>query len=238
MLDVLAVGAHPDDCEISMGGTLCVLKRQSYKVGICDLCSGEAGTYGSVEIRKMELQKASEILDLDVRVTLDMADGDIRNTEENRLKLIDVIREHKPEIVFGFVNQLIRHPDHYYAGRLVKECVFLAGLEKIRTNHPPHRPSTLITFKELFVEDKPDFVVDISDCWEQKIEAIRAYASQVTVDKKNNHDPKNLIRTDAFWTLLEARCRVAGMRIGVKYGEPFYSDSPAKITDIPAAFKR
>ena len=132
MLDVLAVGAHPDDCEISLGGTLCVLKQQGYKIGICDLCSGEAGTYGSAEIRKIELQKATEILSLDVRVTLDMPDEGIRNTEENRLKLIDVIREHKPQILFGFVNQLVRHPDHYYAGRLVKECLFLAGLEKSR----------------------------------------------------------------------------------------------------------
>jgi bacillithiol biosynthesis deacetylase BshB1 len=236
MLDVLAIGAHPDDCEISLGGTLCVLKRQSYKIGICDLSKGESGTYGSAEIRKVELQKASEILDLDVRVTLDMPDGDIRNTEENRFKLIDVIREHKPRIVFGFLNQLVRHPDHYYAGRLVKECAFLAGLEKIRTHHPPHRPSTLITFKELFVEDKPDLVVDISDCWEQKLAAIRAYASQVTVDDKDDHNSKTFIRSQAFWTLLEARCRVAGLRIGVKYGEPFYSDRPAKIMDVPAAF--
>jgi bacillithiol biosynthesis deacetylase BshB1 len=238
MLDVLAVAAHPDDCEITMGGTICVLKKLGYKVGICDLCAGEAGTYGSVEIRKAELQKASEILELDARITLDMPDGNIRNTEENRMKLIEVIREHRPEIMFGFYNELTRHPDHYFAGQLVKECMFLAGLEKLRSNHPEHRPSALIYFKGLRTQEKPDFVVDISDVWEQKIQAIQAYKSQVTVEKEDESNSKNIIRTQAFWEILEAQSRIAGAMIGTKYGESFYCDTPAKIIDIPAAFKR
>ncbi|MBD3305307.1 bacillithiol biosynthesis deacetylase BshB1 [candidate division KSB3 bacterium] len=244
MLDVLAVGAHPDDCEIVMGGTICVLKHLSYRVGICDLCAGEAGTYGSAEIRRKELQEASERLRLDARTTLDMPDGNIRNTEENRLKLIDVIREHQPEIMFSFYNELTRHPDHYFAGQLVKECVFLAGLEKIRTNHPPHRPSALITFKGMIMQDKPDFVVDISDYWEQKVAAIKAYESQVIVhdqaitQAEQQMPSKTFIRTQAFWEVLEARARIVGAMIGVKYGEAFYSDAPPKIADIPTAFKR
>lgn len=238
MLDVLAVGAHPDDCEIGMAGTICVLKRQGYKVGICDLCEGEAGTYGSAEIRKAELQKASVLLKLDARITLDMPDGNIRNTEENRLKLIEVIREHQPEIVFGFFPQLRRHPDHYYAGVIVKECVFLAGLEKIRTEHPPFRPSTLIYFKELLFKDKPDFVVDISEYWACKVAAIRAYESQVTAEGEDDANTKTFIRSNAFWEILEARSRLAGGMIGTKYGEPFYCDTPARIADIPGAFKR
>jgi bacillithiol biosynthesis deacetylase BshB1 len=238
MLDVLAVGAHPDDCEILMAGTLCVLKSLSYKIGICDLCEGEAGTYGSAAIRKAESQKASEMLNLDARITLDIPDGNIRTTDENRLKLIEVIRAHKPAVVFGFFNQLLRHPDHYYAGLLVKECVFLAGLEKIQTNHPPYRPSALITFKELIIRDKPDFVVDISHYWEQKVAAIRAYASQVMPEGEDDPHSKTFIRSNAFWEILEARSRMAGAMIGVQYGETFYSDTPAKILDIPTAFKR
>jgi bacillithiol biosynthesis deacetylase BshB1 len=238
MLDVLAIGAHPDDCEITMGGTICVLKQLGYKVGICDLCVGEAGTYGSAEIRKAELQHASEILQLDARVTLDMPDGNIRNTEENRLKLIEVIRAHKPEIVFGFAHELTRHPDHYFAGKLVKECSFLAGLEKIKTKHPAHRSSTLIMFKGLRAYEKPDFVVDVTPVWNQKLEAIRAYESQVTADGENDEKTKTFIRSHTFWELLDASARVSGAMIGVKYGEPFYCETPVKLADIPAAFTR
>ena len=238
MLDVLAIGAHPDDCEISMAGTICVLKKRGYKVGICDLTSGEAGTYGSAKIRKAELEKASEILNLDARITLDIQDGNIRNTKENRLKVIDVMREYTPEIVVGFYPQMPRHPDHYYAGLLVKECIFLSGLEKIQTNHPPFRPSNLIHFKELLIYDKPDFVVDISDFWGQKMTAVQAYESQVCVDCEDDTEAKTFIRTRAFWELVEARSRMMGAMIGVKYGEAFYCDAPAKIMDIPAAFTR
>ncbi|MCP4405174.1 MAG: bacillithiol biosynthesis deacetylase BshB1 [bacterium] len=238
MLDVLAIGAHPDDCEIMMGGTIAVLKNQSYKVGICDLCSGEAGTYGSADIRRQELTRASKILHLDARETLDMPDGNIRNTEENRMKLIEVIRKHRPEIVFSFFNAMPRHPDHYYSGLLAKECVFLAGLEKINTDSPPHRPSTLIHFKELIIKDTPDFIVDISDVWEQKIEAVRAYQSQVIAENGDDSNSKTFIRSNAFWEVLEARSRMAGAMLHVKYGEPFYCETPARIMDIPAAFSQ
>ncbi|PIE31887.1 bacillithiol biosynthesis deacetylase BshB1 [candidate division KSB3 bacterium] len=238
MLDVLAVGAHPDDCEILMGGTLLVLKQLGYKAGICDMSSGEAGTYGSAEIRKQELQKASALLDLDARKTLDLPDGHIRNTEENRLKIIDVIREYRPEIVFGFRGDRLRHPDHYYAGVLVKECVFLAGLEKIKTDHAPHRPSSLIYYTELLLRDQPDFVVDITAMWQKKLEVIQAYRSQVPVKGEDDSCARTLVHSNAFWELMEARCRMAGGLIGTKYGETFYSDTPAKVQDIPAAFSR
>ena len=238
MLDVLAIAAHPDDCEIMMGGTIAVLKKQSYTVGVCDLCSGEAGTYGSAEIRRQELAQASQILQLDVRETLDMPDGNIRNTEENRLKLIEVIRKYRPEIVFSFFNSMPRHPDHYYSGLLVKECVFLAGLEKIKTEFPPHRPSNLIHFKELIIKDKPDFIVDISEVWEQKVASVRAYQSQVIAENGDDSNSKTFIKSNAFWEALEARSRMAGAMIGVKYGESFYCETPPKVMDIPAAFRR
>ncbi len=238
MLDVLAVGAHPDDCEIMMGGTLAILKKQSYKVGICDLSSGEAGTYGSANTRRQELAQASTILQLDARDTLDMPDGHIRNTEENRMKLIRVIRKHRPTIVFSFFNAMPRHPDHYYSGLLTKECVFLAGLEKIETGSPPHRPSNLIHFKELVLNDKPDVVVDISEVWDQKVQAVRAYQSQVVAGNDAEQPPKTFIKSKAFWEVFEARSRMAGAMIGVRYGEPFYCEAPAKILDIPASFSR
>lgn len=238
MLHVLAIGAHPDDCEISMAGTICLLKQQGYTVGVCDLTSGEAGTYGSAETRQQELQKASARLQLDARVTLDLQDGNLRNTDENRLKVIEVIRAQRPQIVVSFYPQMPRHPDHYYAGLLVKECVFLAGLEKIVTTHAAYRPSNLIYFKELILQDKPDFVVDITAVWAQKVAAIQAYDSQVCVNCDDDAPAKTFIRSKEFWEILEARARMAGAMIGVKYGEPFYCDAPARILDIPAAFTR
>ena len=238
MVDILAIGAHPDDCEISMAGTILVLKRLGYTVGICDLTAGEAGTYGSADIRKQELQAATDILQLDARVTLDLPDGNVRNTEENRLKVIEVIRQQRPRIVFAFYPQMPRHPDHYYAGLVVKECVFLAGLEKLKTDSAPHRPKNLIYFKELLIRDQPDFIVDVTDVWEQKVAAIRAYKSQVTQEDEDDAETKTFIRSNAFWDVMEARSRTAGAMIGVRYGEPFYCDHPAKIQDVPAAFER
>ena len=238
MVDVLAIGAHPDDCEISMAGTIVVLKRLGYTVGVCDLTAGEAGTYGSAEIRKQELQNATDILQLDARITLDLPDGNVRNTEENRLKVIEVIRQQRPRIVFAFYPQMPRHPDHYYAGEIVKECVFLAGLEKLKTDSAPFRPKNLIYFKELLIRDQPDFIVDVTDVWEQKVAAIRAYKSQVTQADEDDSETKTFIRSNAFWDVMEARSLTAGAMIGVRYGEPFYCDHPAKIQDVPAAFER
>ena len=165
---LLAVLAHPDDETFGMGGTLALLKSKKYRVGICDLSMGEMGTYGSIAVRKKELKKAGEILSLDVRVTLDIPDGKIRNTDKNRLKIIEIIRRFTPRIVFSFVKDT-RHPDHHYTGDMVKECMFLSGLEKIKTDFPPFRPDAFIRFPELIIWEKPDFVVDITDFWDQKI---------------------------------------------------------------------
>lgn len=229
-LDVMAFGAHPDDCELSMGGTLLVLKNLSYRVGICDLSSGEMGTYGSGTERKRELKSASEILGLDVRVTLGFVDGNIRNTDENRKKVIQVIREYRPTIVFGFVGET-RHPDHLNVGKLVKECTFLAGLKKLKSDLLPHRPASFFRFPELIPWEKPDFVVDISDVWEKKIEALRCFESQFTVGQEETEFPETFLKSMEFWELIEAKARLAGSMIGVRYGEPFYSDRPLKILD-------
>ena len=236
MIDILAIGAHPDDVEISMGGAICVFKKQGYKVGICDLCRGESGTYGSLEIRQQELEKANRILSIDRRVTLDLPDGNIRNTEQARLKVINVIRELKPEIVFSFVTDTTRHPDHASTGQIVKESVFLAGLEKIKTDLGPFRPSQLIYFPELLINRKPDFIIDISDFFEKKIEAIKAYESQVT--GKDDKNTKTFLRSGNFWVTVTSRAKYIGAMSGVRYGEPFYSDTPVRVLDIYNSFKR
>lgn len=239
-LDALAFGAHPDDCELSMGGTLAVLKKLRYRVGICDLSSGELGTYGSADERKKELNLASEVLSLDARVTLDLPDGDIRNTRDNRLKVIEVIRQYCPRVVFGFVDET-RHPDHRHAGEIVRESIFLAGLEKIKTAFPAHRPFAYFGFPELIPWQKPDFVVDITGFWEKKIEVLRCYRSQLSVGHVETESPKTLLKSKELWEMLETKARMAGNMIGVRYGEPFYSKRPLRIPDpveiAPEAFK-
>lgn len=238
MLDVLGFGAHPDDCEIFMGGTLLQLKSRGCSTGICDLCSGEAGTYGSAETRKKELEMAGAILGLDQRITLDMPDSNIRNTGENRLKIIEVIRRLKPEIIFTFTPGLIRHPDHKYCGEMVRECSFLSGIEKIVTESPPHRPSAVITFPELVPDRRPDIVVDITGFWEKKLEAIRCYSTQVIAAGEDDSGTRTLIRSNRMWEMLESRSVQAGAMIGVRYGEPYYCDSPPRIYDFLESFKK
>ncbi len=238
MLDILAVGAHPDDIEIFMGGAIAAFHAQGLKTGILDLTRGEAGTYGSAEIRGMELSKAAEILAVEKRFTLDIPDGNIQNTDTRRRKVIEVIRETRPELIFTFMDAPMRHPDHRITGEIVRDCVFLAGLEKIETGQPPFRPSACIGFPELIPAAEPDFVVDITDFWDTKLNAIRAYSSQVTVEGENDNNAKTLIHSNRFWEILKARAVMAGARIGTALGEPFFSSQPIRIENVMPAFVR
>jgi len=236
-IDIMIFGAHPDDCEMTMGGTILKMKSLSYKVGICDLTRGEAGTYGTPETRKQELENATKMLGLDVRVTLDFPDSKIRDTEENRLRIVEVIRKYKPEIVFSFMDKPLRHPDHYWCGKMVRECCFLAGLQKIETESSSFRPSAFIGFPELTF-DKPDFVIDVSDFWEKRQEVIRCFNTQVLQPGEDDSQTKTLIRSKSFWEIQEARGTMAGAYIGTRYGEPFFCDNPPQIVDPLHAFKR
>ncbi len=238
MVDILAIGAHPDDCEIFMGGTILAMAAQGRKVAVCDLTMGEAGTYGSADLRKKELDAASEILKLESRHTLNMPDGNVRNSEKNRMKVIEVIRKLRPELIFTFSSELIRHPDHKYCGEIVREAAFLSGLERVITGSPAFRPSGVITFPELIVTEKPSFVIDISEFRGAKLDSIRCYSSQVIKPGEDDAGTKTLIRSNMMWNLLEARDVTAGGMIGVDYGEPFYSPSVPAVKDPIENFRR
>jgi len=238
MLDILAFGAHPDDCEMFMGGTILKMKALGYRVGICDLTRGEAGTYGSSLSRKKELDKAGQLMGLDTRLTLDLPDGNVRNTEDNRLQIIEVIRRLRPELVFSFADLTMRHPDHYHCGEIVRESVYLAGLEKISTHSPAFRPSSFVGFPELVMTQRPDFVIDISDFWEKRQEVIRCFHTQVTQPGEDDSNAKTFIRSNRFWEYQEARGGMAGALIGTRYGEPFFSNAPPQVTDPFTAFKK
>ena len=234
-IQILAVGAHPDDVEMFMGGTLLKMKAMGRKTAVCDLTRGEAGTYGTPETREAELREATRMLGLDARVTLDIPDGGVRSTEENRLKVIDVIRRLRPELVFSFANRPMRHPDHFHCGRLVRECCYLAGLRKIGTKFPAFRPAAFIGFPEL-IFDCPDFVIDITGFFEKRQEVIRCFDTQVTTPGEDDSETKTFIRSNRFWEIQESRAGMAGAFINVKHGEPFYSDRPPQIVDPLEAF--
>lgn len=235
LLDVLVIAAHPDDAEIFAGGTLLALKKLGRKVGVLDLTRGEAGTYGTPEIRKKELESASRILGLDARETLDFPDGGIENTIGNRLRVIEVIRKLRPKILLSF-RPNTRHPDHHHTGEIARDVLFLSGLEKIKTEHPAFRPASLVQFPEFHSLEKPDLIVDVSEVWEKKLEAIRAYGSQVIQPGESDAGTKTFIRSEDFWRVLEAKAVLAGNFIGAKYGEAFHSRTPIRVGDLAEAF--
>jgi bacillithiol biosynthesis deacetylase BshB1 len=227
-LDILAFGAHPDDVELSAAGTLAKAKAGGKKIGIIDLTKGELGSRGSAETRAKEASVASEILQLDARENLEMKDGYFAITEENTNKVIQVLRKYKPEIILCNAPS-DRHPDHGRAAKLVKEACFLSGLVKIETKsdggelQDKWRPSAVYSY----IQDHylaPTFVVDISEYWEIKLQAIKAYASQFY--NPDSQEPETPISSKGFMEFIEGRASQMGRNINAPKGEGFISNLP------------
>lgn len=222
-LDIIAFGAHPDDVEISMGGTIISLVERGFKVGIVDLTQGELGSRGNKKIRAAEAKKASEVLGIQLRVNLKMPDGNLKVTKENIEKIVNVLRMYKPTIVFA-PHFKDRHPDHEYAGQLVKEACFFAGLKNFSSNKKsitPYRPKKIFYFM-LSYPFEPTFIYDISDYFDKKMEAIKSYSSQFFNPKSNENE--TFISRPEFLNFLRARSEFYGFLIGKYYGEPFYCE--------------
>ncbi|MBL7851221.1 MAG: bacillithiol biosynthesis deacetylase BshB1 [Cyclobacteriaceae bacterium] len=222
-LDILALAAHPDDAELGCGGTLIRHIKAGLKVGVVDLTRGELGTRGTPEQRDEEATAASRIMGLAVRANLGLPDGFFQDSREHQLKVVAAIREYRPEIVVA--NALYdRHPDHGKGADIAYSSCFLAGLAKVTTHdasgksQEPWRPKALYHYiQSQFIQ--PDFVVDISGEWEQKMMAIRAYKSQF--HNPESQEPVTYISTPEFLRMLESRAIEMGHAIGVKYGEGF-----------------
>ena len=235
-LDALAFGAHADDVELSCGGTLIKLAGMGYKTGVIALTRGETGTRGSAEIRAREFAKAAEALGLAVHKMLDIPDGRVEVTWENKLKIIAEIRAHKPRIVIA-PYWIDRHPDHENASQLVRASAYLAGLKKIETAEEAFRPVKVVFCQGRF-EFAPSFIVDITAAQAQKMNAIRAYASQFHRPDRPGATPESgetLIARPEFLELIEARDRRYGAQIGVRYGEAFLVREALGMDD-PIAF--
>jgi len=237
--DVVAFGAHPDDVELFAGGTVCSLVDRGARVGLVDLTRGELGSRGTPELRAQEAAAAADILGASVRLNLGIADGDIQNTPDNRLKVIRVLRALRPGIILINAPEC-RHPDHRDAARLITDASFQAGLTKIETHgddgsiQEPWRPHHVLHYIQS-IELEPTLVVDVTPYWEQRTRALLAYSSQFHSPdyKAGDDEPETFISNPGFLKWVEARMRVAGYRIGAEYGEPFvYRHGPMGTDDL------
>lgn len=223
-VDVLAIGAHPDDLELACGGTIAKLVRLGKKVALCDLTQGELGTRGTKKIRTKEASQAASILGVVMRRNLLIPDGDIEVNNKNKLKIITLIRELRPSLLI-IPYSVERHPDHVHTSELCREAWYYSGLEKIKTRfhgktQERHRPHHYFEFMQ-WMEFEPSFIIDISDTFDLKMESVRAHASQFFNPESKESETK--LSTPDFLEVIETRCRYFGSKIGSKYGEPFIS---------------
>lgn len=227
-VDLLVISAHPDDTEISAAGTIIKSVKEGKIVALVDLTEGELGTRGSAELRMAEAENASRIMGTQFRENLEMADCFFTDTPENKTRVIDAIRKYRPEIVF--TNALRdRHPDHARAAKLVADCCFYSGLPKIVTNYEAWRPRALYHFNQDYY-NTPDFVIDITEHMDQKIEALKAFSSQFF--DPNSQEPKTPISGKEFFDFIKGRGMDFGRFAGYQYGEGFVASRPIGMRDV------
>jgi len=234
-LDLIAFGVHPDDVELSCAGVLLVEKNNGKKTGIVDLTKGELGTRGDAATRLKEAAAAAKILGVEIRDNLGMADGFFQNDEAHQRKIIESLRKYQPEIIL--CNAISdRHPDHGRSAKLVEDAAFLSGLGKIETTEDglqqnPWRPKYVLHYiQDRFLQ--PNFVVDITSVFEQKLEAIKAYGSQF--NGNDTSEPQTYISTPDFLDSVVYRHKWFGKMIGVKYAEGFISNKMIGVNSFDA----
>lgn len=225
--EVLAIAAHRDDVEQTCGGTLLRMRSLGVTTAILDLTRGETGTRGSAEDRAAEAAEAARILGVAWRDALDIPDGRVENTWENRLKIVEVLRRIRPRVVI-LPYWTGRHPDHYTTSIVGYEACFLSGLAKIDTGTAPHRPFKIV-YASLYADVRPSFVVDITDFIEDRHRALMAYKSQYANQSAGSglFVPEEEIRERTF-----AEARHFGTLAGVRYAEPFVQKEVGLIGDL------
>ncbi len=232
-LDILALAAHPDDVELSCGGTIAKYCNEGKKVGIVDFTQGQMGTKGSPELRLEEASNAAKILGLAVRENLGFEDVFFENSIENQLKIVQVLRKYRPEILLINAPE-DRHPDHVRASDMSKAAVFLSGLKKIETKEDGNiqdvwRPRVVYHYIQSNMLT-PDFILDVSDHLELREKAIWAFASQL--HNPNDKKGETFISSPEFLQMLDARGKVLGHSIGVKFGEGFIGTRNTGVSDL------
>ena len=232
-LDILVIAAHPDDAELGCSGTIAAHIAKGYKVGIVDLTAGEMGTRGTPELRIEEANKAAEILGLSARENMGFKDIFFQDNQEHQLELIKIIRKYQPDIVLA--NAVTdRHPDHGKGSDLATNSCFMSGLRRIETEldgkaQQAWRPKFVYHYiQNNYIE--PDFVVDITDYWDTKVESILAFQSQF--HDPNSEEPESFISNPDFLPFIEARAREMGHSIMTTYGEGFTVERMIGATDL------
>ena len=228
-LDVLAIAAHPDDVELTCGGTLLKMAQAGHKTGILDLTAGEMGTRGTPGTRAKEAARAARILKVSWRGNLGVPDSDVQPTRQNKLRLAQVIRELRPRTVI-LPYWEARHPDHYHASALGYEGCFLAGLKRLPLDGEPFRPFKII-YATSFEGMTPSFVVDITRQYETRHRAILAYGSQFR-PAISERKQRVYLAIDELDNRMELLARHYGALIGVKYGEPFLQKELMAVEDV------
>lgn len=224
-LDILVFAAHPDDAELSMGGTIAKFTSQNLKVGIIDFTRGELGTRGTADTRQKEAFQAAISLKVALRENLNIPDGNILRNQENLMKVVMEIRKYRPKIIFApYFND--RHPDHIDASAVVKKAMFSSGLTKVRTFNKEvaqeaFRPNKLFYYMQTYTFE-PSFIVDISKHFEIKMKAVRAFETQF-YDPKST-EPETFISNPKFLDYIDSRAKFYGFQIGKEYGEPFFCE--------------
>ena len=226
-LDVLAIGAHPDDIELSCAATVAKLVKGGKKVALLDLTQGELGTRGSKAIREREAKNAANILGVEFRDNLKIPDGNIELNKTNITHVIEVLRSFQPTVIL-FPHSLERHPDHEHAYRLCKEAWFFAGLEKISTRvngkrQEPFRPKKYFHYMQKY-EFTPSFIVDVSDVYDIKAKALSAFESQFY--NPHSKERETRLSSKLFLESIKSRDMHHGSLIDAAFGEPFYSIEP------------
>jgi N-acetylglucosamine malate deacetylase 1 len=228
-LDLLAIAAHPDDAELTCGGTLALAARQGHSVGILDLVAGEAGTSGSAERRAEEAERAAKALGVEVRANAGLRDAHLHNTDETRRRVVTLIRRFRPQtVILPF--PIGRHPDHRNASELARDACYLAGLAKYDAPGKAHRPFKIL-YALAYREDpvKPTFVVDISATFAAKMRAIRCYKSQFDGAKAAGE----IFPTGQdLYELVETQSAHYGSLIRARYGEPYFTHETVAVDDI------
>lgn len=235
-IDILAIFAHPDDVELTVGGTLLKMKSLGYKTGALDVTRGEMGTRGTVEGRAAEAEEAAKILKLDVRENLGLPDGHVFVTDDERAKLVRVLRRLKPKVLL--THQIDDpHPDHHHIAQLVRESARLASMRKYDADFGLDKIRVPIVAHNIFSQRvTPSFIVDVSEFLEEKTRAIRAHASQFY--NPNSEEPETRLTGKGFIAELENRSRYFGSLIGAAAGEPFFVREALNVEDPIALLTR
>ena len=227
-LDILAIGAHPDDVELGCGGTLAKEISLGKKVGIIDLTKGELGTRGTDLTRKEEATNAAEILGITIRENLDLGDGFFTNEKEAQFKVIEMIRKYQPDVILSNAPS-DRHPDHAKGSELVNNAIFLSGLPKIENGLAPWRPKKHFHYIQ-WLPLEPNFVVDITGFLDKKVESCLAYKTQFF--DLNSNEPITPIATKNFTESIQYRAMDLGRLIGTEAGEGFISRNYIAVNNL------